>query len=163
MLHMLCSEKCEWRSRCSPETVGDIPQRKQQLSAVLELRLCRYPCFMHWALLGSDDRWRSQEAQGARAPTPTPHRMSGWPHMAGVFYFFFCQIPPKTFYRICKMKWQKSEEKIEIRGALEKLGAPAGIFTFFCFFTKNKHFYHICKMKWPKSEDKIEIGGPLRS
>ena len=61
------------------------------------------------------------------------------------------------------MNWPKSEETIEIRGALEKLGAPAGIFTFFCFFTKNKHFYHICKMKWPKSEDKIEIGGPLRS
>ena len=61
------------------------------------------------------------------------------------------------------MKWPKSEEKIEISGVFEMLGAlRRHFYVFSAFFTKQR-FYHICKMKWPKSEEKIEIGGPLRS
>ena len=57
------------------------------------------------------------------------------------------------------MKWPKSDEKSEIREALEKIGGPPPAFLrFSAFFFLQKRFYQICKMKWPKSEEKIEIG-----
>ena len=96
---------------------------------------------------------QSGGTQGAQAP---PHCMLG-AHRAG-FLCFFAKFYKKTmFYHIFKMKWPKSEEKIEM-GGLENLGALCWHFcVFFC--KKITKLFTFCKMKWPKSEEKIENGG----
>ena len=52
---------------------------------------------------------------GGTCPPPPSH--VGGPHRAGILTFFSAKFYKKaTFYHICKMKWPKSGEKIEIGG-----------------------------------------------
>ena len=97
----------------------------------------------------------AQPGGGGGAHGARPHRMS----YGGILTFFLQNVTKKAmFYNTCKMKWPKSEEKIEIGGPWEIRGPSAGVLTFFLQNFTNNTLYHICKMNWPKSEEKIEIG-----
>ena len=70
-------------------------------------------------LLASDSGTARRGGGVHRGHVPPPSLVGG-PHKAGILKFFSAKFYKNaTFYHICKMKWAKSKEKIEIgEGAL---------------------------------------------
>ena len=80
---------------------------------------------------------------GGTGGTCPPHRMSVGPIGPAFKRFFSAKFYKKaTFYHICKMKWPKSGEKIEIGGLFSSWGALRQKFCVFsCKILRKKTFF----------------------